>query len=52
MNKCKHKNTTVVSLDVAYYIECLDCHEQYDESDWDTQKAIDDNAKEAESTGN
>ena len=52
----------VVSLDVAYYIECKDCGKQFSEQeyaamhDWigdlRKQQAIYDNALEAEATGN
>lgn len=31
---CEHKETTTVSLDVAYYIACLDCGKQFSESEW------------------
>ena len=29
MNNCKHLNTTLVSLDGAYYNECLNCGIQW-----------------------
>lgn len=31
---CDHLNTTRVSSDLPDYIECLDCHKQFTESEW------------------
>lgn len=54
MNECQHKKTTVCSTETAYWIQCLSCGEQWDESEWDEERerALDEFAKEAEATGN
>lgn len=31
---CIHKNTTIVSIEEGYYIACVDCEEQFSESEW------------------
>lgn len=52
---CEHKHTTLISTDVAYWIECLDCHSQWDESqevDREYMNYLNNNMLEAQATGN